>query len=115
MTFPQHWLQLSLAITLEVFATSMLKQADGVAHAAFLMAAYAGYAGSFLCLSLCLRIIPLGVAYAIWSGIGLPLICLIGFCRFGQSLDRPALLGISQIGSGVLIIGLFSGSVGAAH
>lgn len=115
MAFPQHWLQLALAITLEVFATSMLKRADGITHPAFLLAACAGYAGAFLCLSLCLRIIPLGVAYAIWSGVGLPLICLIGFYRFGQNLDQPALLGISLIASGVLIIGLFSGSTVSAH
>jgi small multidrug resistance pump len=108
-----HWLQLALAITFEVLATSTLKRADGITHVLPFFLAIGAYAISFFCLSLALRIIPLGTAYAIWSGIGLPLICLIGFYHFHQRLDTAAIVGTSLIGIGVMIIGLLSRSVSA--
>ena len=104
MAFPQHWLQLALAITLEVFATSMLKRADGITHLAFLLAACAGYAGAFLCLSLCLRIIPLGVAYGIWAAVGVALTAVASRLIFKEPLTWIMAAGIALIMGGVLLI-----------
>jgi len=67
-----------------------------------------GYAVSFWCLSLALKTIPVGVAYAIWSGVGIVLIALIAWAMFGQTLDAAAVLGIGLILAGVLVIQLFS-------
>jgi small multidrug resistance pump len=71
-----------------------------------------GYLGAFYCLSLALRAIPVGIAYAIWSGLGIVLISAVGWMVFGQKLDLPAMLGIGLILAGVLVINLFSGTAG---
>ena len=75
------------------------------------MATVIGYAISFYCLAQTLGSVPTGVAYAIWSGVGIVLISLIAWLVFGQSLDGPALLGMGLIVAGVLVINLFSKSV----
>jgi len=69
------------------------------------------YAGSFYFLSLVLRAMPLGIAYAIWSGLGIVLVSMIGLVIFGQKLDLPAVIGLSMIVAGVVIVNLFSASV----
>ena len=66
------------------------------------------YAASFYLLALVLRTIPVGIAYAIWSGLGIVFIALIGLAVFNQRLDAPAVLGIGLILSGILVIHLFS-------
>ena len=71
----------------------------------------AGYAAAFYCLSLVLKHIPVGIAYAIWSGVGIVLIAVIGFTVFKQHLDWPAVLGLALIIAGVVVINVFSDSV----
>ena len=69
------------------------------------------YLGSFWLLSLTLRTIPVGLAYAIWSGLGIVLISLIGWRVFGQALDLPAMIGLALIIAGVMVVNLFSKSM----
>lgn len=105
-------LLLAFAILSEVLATSALKASEGFSRPAFAVAALAGYGLSFWALALVLKTIPVGVAYAIWSGVGIVAITLIGRLVFGQVLDGPALAGIGLIIAGVLVINLFSRSLG---
>jgi len=102
------WLALALAIGAEVVATSALKSSDGFSRLAPSVVVVVGYAFSFWCLSLALKTIPVGIAYAIWSGAGIVLIALIAWALHGQRLDAAALLGIGLILAGVLVIQLFS-------
>ncbi len=103
------WLFLGLAIVGEVIGTSALKAAEGFTRLWPSLIVISGYAAAFYFLSLTLRSIPVGVAYAVWSGIGIVLISLVAFLLYGQRLDLPALLGIGLIVAGVLVINLFSG------
>lgn len=75
------------------------------------MVTVVGYAAAFYCLSLVLKHIPVGIAYAIWSGVGIVLIAVIGSTVFKQHLDRPAVLGLALIIAGVVVINVFSDSV----
>jgi len=104
------WLYLSIAIVSEVIATSALKASDGFTRLAPSIVVAAGYAIAFWCLSLTLRTIPVGVAYAIWSGVGIALITLIAWIVYGQSLDMPALIGLALIVAGVVVLNVFSES-----
>jgi small multidrug resistance pump len=104
------WLFLVIAIVAEVIATSCLKSSQGFTRLLPSLATITGYAIAFFFLSLALKAIPVGIAYAIWSGVGIVLISTIGWLLFKQSLDTPALLGMGLILSGVLIINLFSTS-----
>lgn len=107
----QHWIFLAIAIVSEVIATSYLKAAEGFTRFWPSVVVVAGYLLAFYLLSLTLRIIPVGVAYAIWSGVGIVLIALSGWLFLGQSLDTPAVIGLSLIVAGVLVINIFSRSV----
>lgn len=107
-----HWLYLLLAIGAEVFATSALKLADGFTRLVPSIAVILGYGVSFYCLSLALRTIPVGIAYALWSGIGVVFIAIIGWLVYDQRLDLPAVAGLGLILAGVLVINLLSKSVG---
>ncbi|MFT3850163.1 MAG: multidrug efflux SMR transporter [Propionivibrio sp.] len=111
MSIPTHWLLLSAAIGSEVLATSALRLADGFTRPLPSLVSLLGYVSSFYCRSLALRSVPLGIAYAIWCGIGLLLISLVGTVLYKQLLDWPAILGIALIGSGVLVISLFSSTM----
>jgi len=70
------------------------------------------YVVAFYFLSLALKTLPVGVAYAIWAGVGVALIALAGYLFFGQALDTPAIVGMTLIVAGVLVINLFSQTVG---
>ncbi|WP_427982776.1 SMR family transporter, partial [Agarivorans sp.] len=70
-----------------------------------------GYAVAFYFLSLVLKSVPVGVAYAIWSGLGIVLISIVGAVLFGQKLDLPAIIGMLLIVSGVFVMNVFSNSV----
>ncbi|HEY4071611.1 MAG TPA: SMR family transporter [Herbaspirillum sp.] len=107
------YLYLSIAIVSEVIATSALRAADGFTRLLPSILVVAGYALAFFFLSLTLKTIPVGVAYAIWSGIGIVLISLAAYFLYGQSLDAPALIGMGLIVAGVMVINLFSRS--SAH
>jgi small multidrug resistance pump len=105
------WVYLSIAIVAEVAATSALKAAEGFTRVIPSVAVVAGYVVAFYFLSLTLRTIPVGIAYAIWSGIGISLIALIGWLLYGQALDFPAMVGLVFIISGVVILNGFSKSI----
>jgi small multidrug resistance pump len=102
------WIFLALAIVSEVIATSALKASDGFSRLGPSLVVVAGYAIAFYFLSLTLRTIPVGVAYAIWSGVGVALIALIGWLVFGQTLDAPAIIGLLLIVAGVVVLNAFS-------
>ncbi len=107
----QHWIFLALAIISEVIATSFLKAAEGFTRLWPSLVVVIGYLLAFYLLSLTLRTIPVGVAYAIWSGVGIVLIALSGWLFLGQSLDLPALIGLALIIVGVVVINFFSNTV----
>lgn len=106
------WISLSLAIVSETIATTALKSSDGFSRLWPSLIVIVGYGISFYLLALTLRTIPVGVAYAVWSGIGLVLITLLGWAVHGQKLDLPALLGIGLIVAGVAVMNLFSKTSG---
>lgn len=102
------YLYLAVAILSEVIATSFLKVSDGFTKPVPSAITVAGYAISFYFLSLALRTIPTGIAYAIWSGVGIVLITTIAWVFQGQKLDAPALGGLGLIVAGVIVINVFS-------
>lgn len=104
------WLYLSIAIVAEVIATSFLKPSEGFTRLWPSLVVVAGYAIAFFCLSLTLRTMPVGVVYAIWSGVGVSLVTLVAWIAFGQRLDLAGLLGIALIVAGVVVLNLFSKS-----
>ena len=105
-----NWLYLSIAIVAEVIATSALKAADGFTRSGPSLVVVVGYGVAFYFLSLALRGIPVGIAYAVWSGVGIVLISVIGWIAFGQRLDAAAVLGIGLIMAGVIVLNVFSRS-----
>ena len=102
---------LAIAIVAEVIGTTALKAADGFRVIGPSVVVVAAYGVSFYFLSLALRTIPIGLAYAIWSGVGIVLISLAGWVVYRQSLDAPAVVGMGLIVSGVVVINLFSKSM----
>jgi len=105
------WIILAVAIAFEVVATSALKETQGFTRLVPSLIAIVGYGLAFYFLSLTLKVLPVGVMYAIWSGAGIVLVAIIGWLLFRQALDGPALIGIALILAGVLIINLFSQTV----
>lgn len=105
-----HWLYLALAICAEVVATSALKSSMGFTRLLPSILVVLGYGAAFYFLSLTLKAIPIGMAYAIWSGAGIVLISAVAWGLYGQKLDMPAILGMALIVTGVLVIQLFSQS-----
>lgn len=104
----QSWIYLAIAIVSEVIATSFLKAAEGFTRFWPSLIVVLGYLLAFYLLSLTLRTIQVGVAYAIWSGVGIVLIALSGWLFLGQSLDTPAIIGLTMIVTGVMVINVFS-------
>lgn len=100
------------AIVCEVVGTTALKLSDGFTRLGPMAAVVAGYGLSFWLLSLTLRTIPMGIAYGIWSGVGIVLISAIGWIWFRQGLDLAALIGLALIIAGVAIINFVSTSAG---
>ncbi|MCU0773545.1 MAG: multidrug efflux SMR transporter [Ideonella sp.] len=105
------YLYLALAIVAEVIGTSALKATAGFTRPGPSVLVVVAYGAAFYCLSLALRSIPVGIAYAIWSGVGTALIALIGWWVLGQRLDAPAWAGIGLIVAGVVVIQLSSSPV----
>ncbi len=103
-----QYLYLGLAIICEVIATTALKSADGFTRLQPSLIVAVGYFAAFYMLSLALRSIPIGIAYAIWSGAGIVLISIVALLVHGQKLDVPALIGMGLIVVGVGVIQLFS-------
>lgn len=105
------YVYLLIAIVAEVIGTSALKAAEGFTRLVPSLVVVAGYGAAFYFLSLVLRTIPVGIAYAIWAGLGIVLITLVGMVAFRQAPDLPAVLGMALIIAGVLVIHLFSRTV----
>ena len=103
-----NYLYLALAIVAEVIATSCLKWSEGFTKLVPSIVTVVGYAIAFYFLSLTLRTIPTGIAYAIWSGAGIVLIAAVAWAFQGQKLDAPAMIGMALIISGVAVMNLFS-------
>lgn len=108
-----NWIFLAIAITGEVVGTSALKASEGFTRLGPSAITTVGFAVAFYFLALALRTIPMGVAYAVWSGAGIVIISLVGYFYYKQALDLPALIGIGLILAGVLILNVASGS--SAH
>ena len=104
---------LGLAIVAEVIATSALKASDSFTQLLPSLVTAVGYGVAFYCLSHSMKTVPVGVGYAIWSGVGIVLITAIAWVLFKQKLDAPALIGMGLILLGVLVINIFSKS--SAH
>lgn len=99
---------LGTAIIAEVIATSALRAADGFSRLLPSLVVVIGYGMAFYCLSLTLKLLPVGIVYAIWSGAGIVLVTLIGMFVFKQWPDWPAVLGLALIIAGVLTLNVFS-------
>jgi small multidrug resistance pump len=100
------WILLSVAIAMEVVATSSLKLSDGFTRLWPSVVVVIGYGISFYALALTMRTLPMGVIYAIWSGVGLSLITLVGWLLFKQQLSVVAIIGIALIICGVVLLSL---------
>ena len=104
----KNWIFLCVAIIAEVIATSALKSSEGFSKPIASVIVVLGYIIAFYCLSLTLKTIPVGIAYAIWSGVGIVLGTIIAWIVFDQKLDVWGIIGIALIMSGVLVLNLLS-------
>ncbi|MBS0181154.1 MAG: EamA family transporter [Nitrospira sp.] len=102
------WLHLAIAIVAEVIATSSLKSSEGFTKLWPSIAVVLGYGFAFFFLSLTLRSVPVGIAYAIWSEAGVVLVTLVAWLALGQKLDFAGVAGIGLIVAGVVVLNLFS-------
>jgi len=110
MSLVTAYLYLGVAIVSEVIGTSALKASDGFTRLWPSALTVLAFASAFYCLSHVLKVLPTGIAYAIWSGVGIVLISLISWVVFKQVLDTAAVIGMGLIIAGVLVINLFSRS-----
>lgn len=104
------WVYLLIAILGETIATTALKASEGFTQILPSIVVVIGYCIAFYFMSLTLKSIPIGVSYAIWSGVGIVLIALMGYVFYKQTLDLASIIGISLILAGVLVIRIFSKS-----
>ncbi|WP_194089320.1 DMT family transporter [Vibrio hibernica] len=108
----KHWLFLGIAIISEVVATSAMKSAEGFTKLVPSLIVVVGYLIAFYCLSMTLKVLPVGIAYAIWAGLGIVLVAIVSWFLYGQKLDFPAILGMALIILGVMVINVFSNTGG---
>jgi small multidrug resistance pump len=107
-----HYLYLLLAIIGEVIAINALKASEEFTRIVPTIIVVLGYCCTFYFLMLALRVIPVGIAYAIWAGVGIIIVTLGAYYLFEQTLDPPAMIGITLIIIGVVVIQLFSETIG---
>lgn len=105
------YIALGIAIALEVVGTSALQASRQFTRTVPTIVMAVSYLSAFYFLSLALRTIPVGIAYAIWSGLGIVLISIVGLVVFKQKLDLPAVLGLAMIVGGVVVVNVFSKAV----
>lgn len=105
------YVYLLAAILCEVAGTAALQASEQFTRPKPLLLTVAGYAAALYFLSMTLRTMPVGIAYAIWSGLGVVMIAVIGIVWFGQRLDSPAVMGLGMIVAGVATINIFSNTV----
>ena len=106
------YLFLGIAIAAEVIATTSMKALDGFNKPLPLLLVVVGYGLSLWLLSLVVKTIPIGIAYAVWAGLGIVLVSIAALFIYEQKLDLPAILGMSLIVAGVVVIQLFSSTAG---
>ncbi len=109
---PKAYLILLLAVVAETIGTSALQASQQFTRLWPSVLVVIGYGFAFYLMGLTLKVMPVGIVYAIWSGLGIVLIAIIGFIVFGQKLDWPAVVGLAMILTGILIIHLFSRTAG---
>ena len=107
-----HWLALAIAICGEVIATTALKASNEFTRLVPSIVVVLGYGTAFYFMAISMRVLPIGIMYAIWSGLGIVLVSLIGWMVYKQTLDLPSIIGMGLIIFGVIVINLFSKSVG---
>jgi len=105
------YLYLALAIIAEVAATSALKASEGFARLVPSIIVIVGYCVAFYLLTLVLRVIPVGITYAIWSGLGIVLVTIVGIFLYQEIPDLPAMIGMCLIVTGVIVIHVFSKTI----
>ena len=106
-----HWLALAIAIAAEVVATSAMKASNEFTQLVPTLIAFVGYGTAFYFMTISMRVLPIGIMYAIWSGMGIVLISIVGWLVYKQNLDMPAIIGMALIIAGAVIINVFSKSV----
>lgn len=106
-----HWVAISIAIIAEVIATTSLKASNEFTRFWPSVVVVVGYLTAFYFMTISLRVLPVGIMYAIWSGVGIVSISLLGWLVYRQTLDTPAMLGMGLIIAGVIVINVFSKSV----
>jgi small multidrug resistance pump len=107
-----HWLALAIAICGEVTARTALKASNEFTRLVPSIIVVIGYGIAFYFMAISMRVLPVGIMYAIWSGRGIVLVSIIGWLVYKQTLDLPSIIGMTLIISGVIVINLFSKSVG---
>lgn len=106
-----HWLAITIAIIFEVMATTALKASNEFTRLLPSVLVVVGYLTAFYFMTLSMRVLPVGIMYAIWSGIGIVLISILGWVFYRQALDIPAIIGMGLIIAGVVVINVFSKSI----
>lgn len=109
---PSHYIVLFFAVVAETIGTSALNASQQFTRLWPSVLVVVAYAISFYLLSITMRYMPVGVVYALWSGLGIVFIAIIGFAVFGQKLDLPAVIGLALIVAGIACIQLFSNTTG---
>ena len=107
-----HWLAIAIAIVAEVTATTALKASNEFTRLWPSLIVVAGYGVAFYFMTISMRVLPVGIIYAIWSGLGIVLVSIIGWFVYKQALDVPAMIGMGLIILGVVVINVFSKSLG---
>lgn len=107
-----HWLALAIAIFAEVIGTTALKASNEFTRLLPSLLVIVGYGTAFYFMAISMRVLPVGIMYAIWSGMGIVLVSIIGWLVYKQTLDLPSMIGMALIIAGVIVINLFSKSVG---
>ena len=106
-----HWAALAIAIVAEVIGTTALKASNEFTRLWPSLIVVAGYGTAFYFMALSMRVLPVGIMYAIWSGMGIVLVSIIGWVVYRQALDMPAIIGMGLIIAGAIVINVFSKSV----
>ena len=106
-----HWLALAIAIVAEVIGTTALKASNEFTRLWTSLIVVVGYGTAFYFMSISMRVLPVGIMYAIWSGMGIVLVSIIGWVVYKQTLDVPAMIGMGLIIAGAIVINVFSKSV----
>ena len=105
---PLHYIYLNIAVAAETVGTTALQASNQFTRVGPTVLVVLAYGVAFYFLGIALKYIPVGIAYALWSGLGIVLIALIGFTLFGQALDGAAIAGLGLIIAGIVVIQLFS-------